>query len=408
VAAAYAAAGGWARADLAPAQAIAEGAGARLVVRDVDATMMAPGHGRASAGRGPSSSAATASAAVLVDGRSVGTVTLVFGPVATTGRNVAWGWVFGAGGVALALALAVSGFVSRRLTRPLVALTATARRFAGGDRGARSGLRAPGELGELAATFDRMADEVVHTEQVRRHLAADVAHELRTPLAAVQAGLEELRDGLTEATPDRLASLHDQTLRLGRVVDDLAQLSAAEAAALSLRLTDTDLAGIAATALDGQEPRLRAAGLRVVREIRGPVPVRADGDRIHQAVVNLLTNAARYCRPGDQVSVEARVSAGVAMVRVADTGPGIDPEDLPHVFERLRRGHGSASVAGSGIGLAVVRELVTAHGGTVSAQSPPGQGARFTIELPLAVPDGPAGLGGSDRERGRTIGSLAG
>jgi two-component system sensor histidine kinase BaeS len=246
-------------------------------------------------------------------------------------------------------------------------------------------MRPPGELGEVAAAFDSMADEVSATEAGRRRQAADLAHELRTPLAGLQAGLEELRDGLDEPDPARLASLHDQALRLGRVVDDLAQLASAESAATSLRLIELDLAAAVARAVDSQEPQLRAAGLTVGRVISDPVPVRADPDRIHQVVVNILANAARFCRSGDQVTVRVFGGGGRGVVEVADTGPGIAAEDVPHVFERRWRGRNSGGVAGSGIGLAVVRELVEAHRGTVSVDSSPGHGTTFTITLPLGL-----------------------
>jgi two-component system sensor histidine kinase BaeS len=281
------------------------------------------------------------------------------------------------------IALAVSWYVSRRLTKPLAAFAGTARAFAAGDRAARVGIRPPGELGEVAVAFDTMADEVATAEAVRRRQAADIAHELRNPLAALQAGLEELRDGLGEPDPARLAGLHDQTLRLARVMDDLAQLASAEAAATSLRLADLDLAAAVGDAVDSQEPQLRAAGLTVRREISEPVPVQADPDRVHQVVVNLLANTARFCRPGDAVTVRVFCDDERAVVQVADTGPGIAAEDVPHVFERRWRGPNSRTVSGSGIGLAVVRELVEAHHGTVSVDSTLGHGATFTMTLPL-------------------------
>jgi two-component system sensor histidine kinase BaeS len=380
---AYAAAGGWAGADLAPAQAVADAAGAQLVVRDQDATMIWPGRGMGGPGT-HHASAGGVTAPVMVAGDQVGAAWLGFGSTVSGGRGVAWSWVAGAAAVALVVALAASWFVSRRLAEPLVRLARAAGRFAAGDRAARSEVRAPGELGAVARAFDTMADEVVRADTVRRRLAADVAHELRTPLAGLQAGLEELRDGLASPEPARLASLHDQALRLGRVVDDLSDLAAAESAALSLRLADADLAALVGAAVAAQQPTLRAAGLAVATDLPGPVPVRVDADRIHQAVVNLLANAARYCRPGDRVSVCVSAVDDAGVVEVADTGPGIAPEDLPHVFQRLWRGSGSGAVTGSGIGLAVVRELVGAHGGTVAVDSAPGAGARFTIRLPLA------------------------
>ncbi|HZN19378.1 MAG TPA: histidine kinase dimerization/phospho-acceptor domain-containing protein [Micromonosporaceae bacterium] len=232
--------------------------------------MVWPGRGMGPGGMHSGPGGAVVEAPVLVAGEQVGTVRLAFRTGAAGGRAVAWSWVLGAALVALATALVVSWYVTGRLARPLATLAAAARRFAAGDRSARAGVRGPGELGEVASAFNAMADEVVRAETVRRQVAADVAHELRTPLAGLQAGLEELRDGLREPDPQRLAALHDQALRLGRVVDDLADLSAAEAAALSLRPAGVDLAGIAGAALAAQRPQLDAAGLRVDADLARP------------------------------------------------------------------------------------------------------------------------------------------
>lgn len=389
-AAAWATAGTWAGADLSAAQAIATAAGAQLTVQDSASVNVLPGAGRGQGQgmgmggprHGTGGAGAVTAKVIVGEDQVVGTVRLGFGTVVVPGRQVAWGWVLGAGLVALTIALVVSWLVTRWLTAPLAALATAARAFARGDRTVRSNVVAPGELGEVGRAFDHLVDEVVRGETIRRQLAADVAHELRTPLAALQAGLEELRDGYAEPDTARLASLHDQALRLGRVVGDLADLSAAEAAALSLHLAAVDLAVIAAQALASSSPQLRAADLRVTADIQPQVLVRGDADRLHQAIGNLLANTARYCRPADQVRLTVRVEDGWAIVEVADTGPGIDAADLPHVFERLWRGPASRSVSGSGIGLAVVRELVGAHGGTVAAASPPGAGATFTLRLP--------------------------
>ncbi|MFI7208803.1 sensor histidine kinase [Micromonospora aurantiaca] len=384
---AYAEAGNWTGAQLAPAAAVADGAGARLVVLDAGGGMVWPGRGAGAMAGMHQSSGNVMDAPVTAAGQRVGTIRLAFPTGTSSGRDVAWSWIGGAALVALVAALLASAYVAGRLARPLVALTTATRRFAAGDRTARAAVSAPGELGEVAHAFDTMAEEVVRAERVRRQLAADVAHELRTPLAALQAGLEELRDGLRPADPHRLATLHDQTLRLGRVVEDLADLSAAEAAALSLHPVDADLAAVARDALAAQQPQLDAAGLTVPAELNRPVPVRADPDRLHQAITNLLANATRYCRSGDQVHLRARVEpAGGALLTVADTGPGIPAEELPHAFERLFRGRDARDIAGSGIGLAVVRELITAHGGVVALESPPGEGLTVTIRLPARSP----------------------
>jgi two-component system sensor histidine kinase BaeS len=323
------------------------------------------------------------SAPVVVSGTQVGFVQLVFpAAVSSAGWAVAWGWLGGAACVALAVALTASWFVNRRIVRPLGRLAGAARAMARGDRSTRSAVRGPGELGELGRAFDSMVAAVAGAERARRGLTSDVAHELRTPLTTLRAGLEELRDGLAEADPARLTALHDQTLRLGRVVDDLAQLAAAESAALSLRLAEVDLAELARAAVESHAPRLDAAGLAVHTELTDGILVRGDADRLHQVLGNLLDNAERYARAGDSVTVRVSAVGTTAVLQVADTGPGIPADTLPRVFDRLWRGPDQRDIAGSGIGLAVVRELVSAHGGTVEAESGPAGGATFTIRLP--------------------------
>jgi two-component system sensor histidine kinase BaeS len=213
-------------------------------------------------------------------------------------------------------------------------------------------------------------------------MAADVAHELRTPLAALQAGLEELRDGYVSPDRERLEALHAQSVRLGRVVDDLSQLSAAESAALTLRRAPVDLGLLVAEAIASARASTDAAGLVVTAQLAADVIVVGDADRLHQAVGNVLANTVRYCRSGDHVDVRVRAEGSDAVVVIADTGPGIAPTAVPHVFERLWRGSADSDAAGSGIGLAVVRELVVAHGGSVEAQSDGVSGATFFLRLP--------------------------
>ena len=387
--AAYTAAGGWADANLDPAVAVATGAGARLVVYDENGTVVSGQRGTGGMGgmgsstgmMSPDSGRVTAS--VVAAGRTVGSVLLAFGtPVVPTARNVAWEWIGAAAGASLIVALALSWFVSRRIARPVARLARTARALSAGDHRARSGVRGPGELGELGIAFDTMADDLAGLEQARRRLTADVAHELRNPLAMLRAGLEELRDGLVAPDTGRLTLLHDQTLRLGRVVDDLAELAEAESAALSLRLADVDLAVLAREVLAAYDPVLRAAGVTARAELAEGVVVSADADRLHQALGNLLGNAARYCRPGDDVVLRVHAAAGPAVIEIADTGPGIPPDELPHVFDRLWRGQRGRAVAGTGIGLTVVRELVVAHGGTVHVERNAADGTTFLISLP--------------------------
>ena len=396
----YRRSGGWDGADLTPVLSIATGAGAHLVVRDaagltVTTTagrgrmngtdgMGADGMGTGGMGNGAGSGAGGGTPVlvpVTVDRATVGSLTLVFpATMSTAGRPVAWRWVGAAALGSLGLALAAAWLITRTLTRPLAVVTETARAFAAGDRDARTHLSTGGELGALATAFDDAATHVQVSEQARRQMSADVAHELRTPLAALQAGLEELRDGLALADPATLARLHDQSLRLGRVVSDLADLSAADAARLTLRPEPVDLADIARAATDDHEAQLRAAGLTVVRALDDAVPVYADPGRLHQVIGNLLQNCARHCRDGDTVTLTAhRCPDGIARLTVADTGPGIPPADLPHVFTRFWR---SGSGSGSGLGMPIVKSLVEAHGGTATVTSDGHHGTQVTVELP--------------------------
>ena len=388
---AYRKASGWDAADLSRTSAVAEVAGAKLFVLDasggpVGGTSSGDGHiGQGQGkGTGPVGGQGVVNAPVVVDRVSVGTVRLVFASATgTRARDVAWSWITVAAVVALLVAVLASWVVTRLLTRPIKAMTSATRAFTAGDRQARAGVHGPGELGELARAFDSMADTVARSERDRRNLTADVAHELRTPLAALQAGLEELRDGLVEPSPQGLAGLHDQSLRLGRLVSDLAELSAVEASGVSLQQTEVDLTQVARDALAVHDSQLRAAGLVVDSRLVGPVLVRADSDRLHQAVGNLLANAARYCRPGDEVTLVVRGEADQGVLDVVDSGPGIPADELPHVFDRLWRGRAARQVAGSGIGLAVAREIVVTHRGTIEAISPEGGGTTITIRLPL-------------------------
>ena len=387
---AYTNAGGWNNADLTQVSAIAAASDARLLITDAAGTviqapdsgmMMGPGMVGRSGGRSTTEN-------VVVDGTVVGTVRLGFGTPATgTFQSIAWAWILVAAIVALASAITVSYFVTRRISRPLQRLADVAHDFAAGQREVRAApedILAPGELGELARAFDATAEDVVRSETARRQMAADVAHELRTPLAALQAGLEELRDGLVPPDRVRLDALHAQSLRLGRVVADLAELSAAETASLSLRRDSVDLSDVVADAVLAARPSLAAAQLVVTTNIAPSICVTGDAGRLHQAIGNLLANTSRYCRPGDSVVVTLEATSTAAVISVADTGPGIASSDLAHVFDRLWRGQADSNDAGSGIGLAVVREIATAHGGVASVVSTEGEGATFTLRLPVA------------------------
>jgi two-component system sensor histidine kinase BaeS len=416
LAAAYTRAGSWNGIDLSGAQALARNTGAQLVILNEAGGRVAtvapdagqehgpdnqPGHELTPApshetGTAAGTAALTAAAAspaaaeevpVVAGGKTVGTVVISFPPASQSAAWQARDAILRAVGLgaaaAVALAAAAALLVSRRTTRPLTALAAAAGAVGRGEPDAEMLLRpGPGEIGQVSAAFAAMARNLRREDQVRRDMVADIAHELRTPVTILQGGTEELLDGIANPTPGMLTSLHDETLRLGRLVDDLATLAAAQAAALTLHKAPADLGKIAAGAAEALAPHFAEAGLRLNLDT-APAVVIADEARLTQVATNLLTNAVKYTPPGGQVTVSTRADAGTARLTVADTGPGIPAADLPHVFERFWRGAGAKAPSGAGIGLAVVAELAAAHGGTVTAASPPGSGAIFTVTLPV-------------------------
>jgi two-component system sensor histidine kinase BaeS len=295
------------------------------------------------------------------------------------GRTVIWG-----GALAALLAAAIGVVVARRITRPLRRLTGAARSLAAGDRSARGGAASePGELGELGRAFDSMAETIEREDRLRRAFAADVAHELRTPLAIVQGELEALVDGVERPTPERLGSLHEETLRLARIVEDVETLAAAEGARFRLERQRIDLAEVASDAVAHLHAQADGAGLDLAAELES-VSVEADRARLEQVARNLLGNALKFTPAGGSVIVSVTAASGDACLIVEDTGPGITDDELPHLFERFWRGRSGRNTAGSGVGLAVAAELVRAHGGHIDAARRLGGGARFTVTLPRA------------------------
>ena len=372
----------WAGANLVPVLDLATRTGA-----DVEITDRAGRPTAVSRGFREHAASPQVSRPVVVHGQRVGQAVARFpdsglGAADEALRTALWRAIAGAAGLAALLALLTGLIVARRITRPVERLIAVTRAMGRGDRTARVGpIAAPGEIGELATAFDLMANTLDRQEQLRRDLVADVAHELRTPIAVLQAGHEALLDGVTEPTPAQLASLRDEVLRLARMVGDLQTLAAAEAAALQLTMSRQDLAAIAASAADSLAARFEAAGIALERRLT-PVEVLADPGRLHQVIANLLTNALKFTPAGGRVTVQAGSAGTEAVLQVSDSGPGIPAEELPRIFDRFWRGRGAAHVSGSGIGLAVAAELARAHGGRLAAHSEPGHGAQLTLTLP--------------------------
>jgi two-component system sensor histidine kinase BaeS len=292
-----------------------------------------------------------------------------------------------AGGAALVAAATASLLVTGRVVGPLRGLARASQRIAAGDYAGR--VPAGGdELGDLTASFNAMAAALECVEERRVQLIGDVAHELRTPLATIEGSLEGLLDGVVAPEPATWARLHGEAVRLRRLVDDLQELSRAEARQLRLAPRAVDVAALVRAARERLADAFAEKGLTLEVAVAPALPaVHADPDRAVQVLTNLLTNALRYTPAPGRVVVTARPAPGGVELAVADTGVGIAADDLTRVFERFYRVDRSRSRAlgGSGVGLTIARALVEAMEGTIRAASPgPGGGATFAFTLPAA------------------------
>ncbi|OQB00430.1 MAG: Signal transduction histidine-protein kinase BaeS [Chloroflexi bacterium ADurb.Bin222] len=288
-------------------------------------------------------------------------------------------------------AVIVGLVLSRGISRPVQEVTDAARAIASGTLSARVSQDHVGEMGELAATFNAMADALARDNELRRKLTADVAHELRTPLSVIRGKLEGILDGVYPATPEQLGPVLEQTLLLTQLVEDLRLLAQAEAGQLPLELRPTDVGDLLRDACVNFTPQAEDRGVTLMLDLPARLPkVPADWRRIAQVLGNLISNALRHTPAGGVVTLSAAVQeqAQAVEVTVSDTGTGIAPEDLPYVFERFWRGDKSRARtepgSGAGLGLAIARQFVTLHGGQISAESVPHQKTVFRFTLPLA------------------------
>lgn len=291
--------------------------------------------------------------------------------------------------IALALALAVSWYLTRRFQRPLTDLTRAAKRVSSGSYDTHVATGGAGlELDALAEAFNTMAGQLAHTEDTRRRLLSDVAHELRTPIATLSAYLEGLDDGVRAWDEDTRTVLADQVGRLSVLVHDLDAVSRAEEGRLSLDLVPTPVSEVVESALRAHHPAYEAKGVTVT-SIAGPrVVVAMDRDRIAQVLTNLLENARRHTPSGGRVTVTWQARPEHVAICVTDSGEGIGAEQLPHVFERFFRGDTARDreQQGSGIGLTISKAIVEAHGGALTASSEgPGTGSSFVLSIPTTT-----------------------
>jgi len=284
-----------------------------------------------------------------------------------------------------ALAILVATVMSRQLITPIRQLIVAARGIAGGRLDQRVSIRSGDEVGQMADAFNQMAENLQQSEQQRRQTLADIAHELRNPLAAVQATLEGMLDGVQPLTQEHIGYVYNQTIVLNRLVDDLQLLSLAQANQLHLNVAPTDLTHLVGNVVESFGPLAEEQGTDLVTTLPPSLPqVSVDGHRISQVLANLLSNALRYQKNGGKVEVSLKNVPGGVELSVTDTGPGIPEGDLPRIFERFYRVDQSRSreTGGSGLGLAITKELVEAHGGRIWVESQVGRGSRFSLQIP--------------------------
>lgn len=290
--------------------------------------------------------------------------------------------------MAAVLSLLLGVLISRRLTAPLRRLAHAAEGIAEGDLSQQVEVSGRDEIGQLAGSFNAMSASLAANEISRKNLVADVSHELRTPLTVIQGNLQAVLDGVYPLDMTQIASLYDETLLLTRLVDDLHELSLADAGQLRLELSPSDPGEIVRAAVSGFGPAAGSAGVRLLSEIEPGLPlVSADTGRLAQVLHNLIRNAMQHTPDGGDITVRAALRNGQVLVTVSDTGAGIPPDDLQHVFDRFYRGDTPRRRAGgAGLGLAIAHQIVAAHGGTMSAANRPEGGADFSVSLP-ALPN---------------------
>jgi signal transduction histidine kinase len=289
--------------------------------------------------------------------------------------------------VSAAIALALSRLLARGMTQPLRDMAKAARRMETGDYSQRVYTRSRDEVGQLADAFNTMSAELQQLEQLRRDLVANVSHELKTPITALRAHLENLLDGVEKPDPATLQVMLAQSERLGRLVEQLLDLSRLESGDVPLERDAVELAPLVTQVLSEIEVARSDRGVTIASDLPPDLPsVHADRERIHQVLFNLLDNAVRFTPRGGRVEVKASQVDGHCEIRVVDTGVGVPPEHLPRLFERFYRANPARSRddGGTGIGLAIARSVVEAHGGHISAESEQGKGSTFTFDLPVA------------------------
>ncbi|NPD30757.1 HAMP domain-containing histidine kinase [Eggerthellaceae bacterium zg-1084] len=354
---------------------------AKALVGNVEIPSLAPNQGKTN----------TARAAVVVDTRAVGSVRVWVEGSDTLLRNadeefrersyqaMVWATV-----IAVILASLIGYLFARSLVRPIRRMTDTAASMAQGDLSARTGLSGQDEVSKLGQTFDAMAESVERDRRLERRLTTDVAHELRTPLMAIQSTVEAMVDGVYPTDEEHLGTVSSEVQRLSRLVDSLLKLSRLENRSTPLKEEVVDVGSLIKAIVTMHDSYVRDAGLTLSYRAEPGVCVLGDPDMIRQATANLISNAVRYTPEGG-ITVRVGREDGMATIAVSDTGVGLTSDEAQRVFDRFWRAdaHRSRESGGLGIGLSVVREIIDRHHGRVGVEGEPGVGATFTLYLPL-------------------------
>jgi two-component system sensor histidine kinase BaeS len=329
--------------------------------------------------------------AVEIDGQFVGTVLTAGEAPELSPREdlfltrINWALLYAAMGATL-IALILGLFLARTLTHPLRELTAASQAMAQGNLGQRVTVCSKDELGELAAAFNRMSAELARANQTRRQMTADIAHDLRTPLTVIRGYAEALRDGDLPVTSATFETIYQEAEHLSRLVEDLRTLSLVDAGKLTLNCIEIPPRALLERAAAAYLPQAQHLGIMLDVDAAVNLPsVHVDPERLAQVLGNLVENALRYTSVSGRITLAARRQADAVQLTVRDTGIGIDPADLPCIFDRFYRGDDARETneGESGLGLAIAKSLVEAHGGSISVISKPGKGSTFTITLPI-------------------------
>ncbi len=335
---------------------------------------------------------------ITVEGKTVGWIRFDFptsiAPAAATPESVflqrfRQAIFLGAAGAALT-ALALGAVLARSIVRPIRTLTAATAAVAQGELGLQVDIRARDEVGELAQAFNRMSADLARASHLRRQMTADIAHDLRTPLTVLLGYTEALAEGKLKGNPQIFGIMHDEAQHLQRLVEDLRTLSLADAGELRIERQPIAPRSLLERAQAAHQAAATAAGLTLDIQAEAALPpIDVDPERMMQVLNNLIANAIRFTPAGGRITLAAMADTGRVYLQVRDTGVGIPAADLPYVFERFYRGDKARNTASgeSGLGLAIARSLVEAHGGTITVSSEEGKGTTFTMALPVAQPD---------------------